>query len=489
MVVALIAYDYLQGQAQLVRDSKSRARTLISAVDRELASAQAALLTLATSPHLMTDDFPGFYAQAKDVLRSQKLNNIVLIDATLQQRVNTLVPFGAPLPVERNPVWQRAFEARQPVVTDVFFGPVARKPLIAIGVPVFRDNANVYFLAAGILPERLSEVLTQENLPPDWIGTIFDGAGTIVARTHQPERFVGQKGAAALIARVQEVAEGTLETTTVEGIRVLSIFSRSATSMWTAAIGVPTASLTSGLRHALWWLIACALMLLSSSLALAWLIGGRIAASIHGLVEPALALGRGETVRVSSLGIREVNDVGRALSEVSRVLAEAQHRANHDVLTGLANRTLFNEILRQQLAVCQREGSNLTVAFVDLDDFKSVNDVHGHACGDELLRAVATRLKNGIRVSDVVARLGGDEFAVVFVHVGLRAAASVCEKLVENLGMPYSIGSIDVRISASIGIAGYPDSATSVEALSQLADEAMYKAKNAGKGRYALASR
>jgi diguanylate cyclase (GGDEF)-like protein len=169
------------------------------------------------------------------------------------------------------------------------------------------------------------------------------------------------------------------------------------------------------------------------------------------------------------------------------MLMAAQHRANHDGLTGLANRSLFETMLAHQVAVCSRNHTNLSIFYIDLDGFKLVNDAHGHATGDEVLRAVATRLKNAIRKSDVAARLGGDEFAVM-VHAGLESAQRVAAKLIDSLSMPYPIGSLNVDISASIGIAAYPESGTTGEALSLRADEAMYKAKAAGKRGYAVAS-
>jgi diguanylate cyclase (GGDEF)-like protein len=119
--------------------------------------------------------------------------------------------------------------------------------------------------------------------------------------------------------------------------------------------------------------------------------------------------------------------------------------------------------------------------YVDLDGFKAVNDTHGHAIGDELLCAVAGRLKDGIRGSDLAARLGGDEFAIVLVNTGTESAATVAGKLADSVSMPYPIGQLTIEISASIGVAGYPDSGASSEALLRSADKTMYKAKSGRK--------
>src|SRR6185295_4484060 len=119
----------------------------------------------------------------------------------------------------------------------------------------------------------------------------------------------------------------------------------------------------------------------------------------------------------------------------------------------------------------------LSVLYVDIDGFKAVNDAHGHATGDQLLRAVAARLKSGIRASDVAARLGGDEFAILLVHTGLDAAPIVARKLSDRLSLPYPMDQLTIEISASIGVAAYPASGNNSEQLLRSADEAMYKAK------------
>jgi diguanylate cyclase (GGDEF)-like protein len=192
-------------------------------------------------------------------------------------------------------------------------------------------------------------------------------------------------------------------------------------------------------------------------------------------------------VTVPSLHVKEADEVGRALTRASGMLMAAQHRANHDALSGLANRHLFDEILRRHLASCQEMDTRLAIVCIDLDGFKPINDVHGHATGDEILRTVATRLKNSIRQSDLAARIGGDEFALILMHTGLEAAETVATKVLDSLSIPYSIGAQTLEISASIGIAAYPESGTTAEVLSRRADEAMYKAKVAGKRCYAVA--
>ena len=165
----------------------------------------------------------------------------------------------------------------------------------------------------------------------------------------------------------------------------------------------------------------------------------------------------------------------------------AQYMALHDSLTGLANRRLFEELLRHGLAEARRRKDGLGVCYMDLDGFKPVNDTHGHEAGDEVLREVGERLRHELRSNDSVARLGGDEFAWLFSGVhGEADARHALERCLLAIQRPIALSSgLSVKIGASIGLAlsWPPHEGRSVEELLQAADEAMYAAKHAGKGR------
>ncbi|HKX39745.1 MAG TPA: sensor domain-containing diguanylate cyclase [Burkholderiaceae bacterium] len=480
-----IHFEYQRGRDQVVQDALATARALTATVDRELAGTRSGLLALASSPYLSHDDLARFHEQAREVQRTQNVNNIVLIDAQGQQVVNTLRPYGSPLPEERNAALLAMFQTAQPIVTDLFVGPVARRPLLAVGVPVVRAERVVYALAAGVWPDRLTTVLVHQRLPQGWVAGIFDGTGTIVARTQDADRYVGQKGSPALIARLAHGGEGVLDGVTLDGTPVVSVFSRSAQSGWSVAIGIPRAMLAGQLRGPLVGLIAATLLLLAAALGAAWYVGRRMVRSMRALVAPAVALGHGELVNLPPLELQEADEVGQALNRTSALLQRAVDRASHDALTGLANRTLFEEFLQSQIALCHRTRNEVSVMYIDLDGFKQVNDRHGHAAGDELLRWVANRIVASVRESDLPARLGGDEFAVILTGTPEAGARHVAEKILELVSRhpEHQRG-----VSASIGIAVYPQSAQSMDELLRQADQAMYMAKGSGKRRVSVAN-
>jgi diguanylate cyclase (GGDEF)-like protein len=173
----------------------------------------------------------------------------------------------------------------------------------------------------------------------------------------------------------------------------------------------------------------------------------------------------------------------QAVLQLSVLQEQLHHQAYHDPLTSLANRTLFTDKVRETLATTQGE---MAVLFIDLDDFKTVNDSLGHAAGDELLVSVASRLRSCLRPEDVVARLGGDEFAVMVEDSrnAEDAATRVARRIMEAFVMPLSVGAESVSVYVSVGIAIARDHDKSAEELIRDADVAMYKAKTGGKGRF-----
>ena len=319
--ILLLYHSYQRERASVERSTIATARALMQAVDRELASAQGALQVLATSPLLAEGDLAGFYRQAQEALHYRPGINILLSDRHGRQLLNTLRPFGAALPPHGNPAQlQRLFDTGQPIVSDLYYGMVAQRPLISIDVPVRRGNRIVYDLSMAVVPEQLDEILRRQQLPQSWPVAIFDSAGVIVARTRESERFVGQQGIPSLLQRMREVPEDAVEAVTLEGIAAIVAFSRSSVSNWAVAIGVPRRTLTAELWASVSSVIAGAVLLLISGLLLARFIGGKVTRSVQALVEPAMALGYGKPIVVPPLQLHEANDVGQALQRAAQLL-------------------------------------------------------------------------------------------------------------------------------------------------------------------------
>jgi diguanylate cyclase (GGDEF)-like protein/PAS domain S-box-containing protein len=191
-------------------------------------------------------------------------------------------------------------------------------------------------------------------------------------------------------------------------------------------------------------------------------------------------------MRNNSGEIMGILGVSRDISERKVVEENMRRMAQHDPLTGLPNRALFSDRLQQALAGAQRDGSRLALMFLDLDKFKPVNDRYGHGVGDLLLREVAERIAACLRTSDTVARVGGDEFVVLLRAIDHENALAVGEKIRRSLAQPFDLGGRQLAISASIGIALFPEHGHEELDLSNKADHAMYYAKKHGHDRVIL---
>ncbi|WP_287880690.1 EAL domain-containing protein [Aquitalea sp.] len=170
------------------------------------------------------------------------------------------------------------------------------------------------------------------------------------------------------------------------------------------------------------------------------------------------------------------------ISERKRMEQAIWREANYDALTGLPNLRLLRDRLAEELERCRRKGGVLALLFIDLDRFKEVNDTLGHHVGDQLLIQAAERINAVVRSSDTVSRQGGDEFVVILPDISdVQSAGMVAGKIIRLLGLPFLLGSNQVYVSASIGIALYPDDSTQQETLVSFADQAMYAAKAGGR--------
>jgi diguanylate cyclase (GGDEF)-like protein/PAS domain S-box-containing protein len=187
--------------------------------------------------------------------------------------------------------------------------------------------------------------------------------------------------------------------------------------------------------------------------------------------------------------VEAVTGTARDITERKMLDVEIWHKANYDALTGLPNRRLFRDRFEHEIKHAERTGMPLALMFIDLDRFKEINDTLGHEAGDLLLKQAGERLQACVREADTVARLGGDEFTVILADTSdgehIRVVA---EKILWELDRPFPLTQKSAHVSGSIGITLFPEDADTPTDLLRHADQAMYAAKNAGRGRYCFFS-
>ncbi|MBU1424847.1 MAG: diguanylate cyclase [Gammaproteobacteria bacterium] len=214
------------------------------------------------------------------------------------------------------------------------------------------------------------------------------------------------------------------------------------------------------------------------------------------LTEPIyFALKDGRTLRlISNVVIAPENNgyLGRFwlfedVTEEQKILQEAEQHAEVDSLTSIYNRRRFDQDLKRLIAQADRDHSQLALLMFDLDDFKPINDLYGHACGDKVLRQVAQTLLQQLRRNEVLYRIGGDEFAVLLVNASDEEMAIIAERIVHTIhSLEVECSGELANVGCSMGIARYPRDANSIQSLLELADHAMYEAKQQGKNDWVL---
>lgn len=199
---------------------------------------------------------------------------------------------------------------------------------------------------------------------------------------------------------------------------------------------------------------------------------------------------QGNVVHDASGKVSKVVVVSRDVTARKRVEEKLRHLSYHDMLTGLPNRILFSDRLKQAIVAARRDKKHtLSLMFMDLDNFKDINDTFGHATGDRVLKEVADRIQDCLRESDTAARMGGDEFVVLLPTIEApEDAMLVAEKIRHAVCQPIAMGDHNLNISTSIGIAVYPEHGSQEDALFKNADTAMYHAKDSGRNMVCLFS-
>ena len=237
-----------------------------------------------------------------------------------------------------------------------------RRPILVVGVPVFRDGQVVYVLAMGLGPEVLSSLLKEQSLPPDWTAGILDRKGIIVARNRELDRFLGKPVSPTLLEAMREPVEHWFPNVTSEGIPVYSTFRRSPITGWTVAIGVPREFVDAPLRRAQLLAFGGGAAILGLSLVLGWWMARAIRRPVEALTAATKALGRGEPVDPLSCGVRELDEVGNELRNTAAALARNREQLESTVAGRTRELAAANERLRAEIDAREQAQSALLQA-------------------------------------------------------------------------------------------------------------------------------
>jgi two-component sensor histidine kinase len=246
LAVVLVYYNYEVNRRTAYDRILQIARGVATNIDAEFRAAIASLEVLALSEALERDDLAAFRKQAEHFVKSHfPQSNVVVSDATGQQLLNTAVPAGTLLPRSvRMDALRRVFEKGDPQISNLLFGPVLRRNIAIVNVPVWRDGKVAYDLAASLPLSIFTDIIMRQRPEPDWTIAVFDREGTVIARSRDNEQFVGRPASPSLYADLMNRFEGALDTTTFDGTVVLSGFTHAPFSGWSAAVGIPKSSLT-----------------------------------------------------------------------------------------------------------------------------------------------------------------------------------------------------------------------------------------------------
>jgi signal transduction histidine kinase len=365
-LVALASFSILRTvddqRALMQRDVRERVEGLLTNVDRQISAIQAELQVLAISPSLQVGDFLAFDRQMREALKIQG-TSIVLLDTRAQQLISTNRPFGEPLPRATNSeMHDRVVATGKPQISDLIMGAVLRRPVLTVGVPVFRDGEVVYVLVMVLGPEILSALLQEQNLSPDWTAAIFDRKGLTVARTRDLDRFIGQPAAPTLLKEMAGAAESWFPNVTKDGLAVYSTFRRSQISGWTVAIGLPREFVDAPLRRAQWAAFVGGGAAFALSLALAGCMARAIRRPVEALTAATKALGSGGSLGPLIGGVRELDQVGDALRTADDELARSRVQLESTVAERTQELTTANERLRAEIGAREQAQAALLQA-------------------------------------------------------------------------------------------------------------------------------
>jgi PAS domain S-box-containing protein len=326
------------------------AQDLSHALNLELQSTTRTLSAVAESEELSREDFGAFHAESKRIVSTQPWLTLILLRPDGQQLVNTKVDWGTPLPAANEPgSLSLAAERKRPVVGSLTRGHLRQTLGFPVRVPVMRGGELRYVLTAVITPDALASVVGLRGQPKEeWARLVVDAQGTIVARSHEQERFVGTQVTDNFLRRMRESGEGLFPNVTRDGSHVYVAYSREPSSGWTAAVAVPAEVVESPSRSTTLAVLAPGLALLSLSTFGAFVISRHVRRGLLAAAEAAETMSRGERPRDVTSNVKEVAQLGRALQHSAALLSQHEQERNEQLARADAARAEAEAARRAQ---------------------------------------------------------------------------------------------------------------------------------------------
>ncbi|MGE5546153.1 MAG: ATP-binding protein [Solirubrobacterales bacterium] len=441
---------------------RQRTEALNIAVERQMQASFAALTALAESNEAQHDDLAGLYAHAQRLLARQSIGtSIALSDRQGHILFVTRRRFGEKLAdVGADDVAPEVFTTGKPQVSDLLWGTVTRDPLTIMHVPIMRAGSVVYDLRLGVRPATLIEILAEQKLPPEWSTVIVDRKGNIIARSRSPQ-FLGQSAAPPLLEALSHADSGFVDVVTKDGQPVKAAFQRVPLSGWAVAIGVPHAVLEAPGRRLRTIVALGGAGSLAIGAMVALIMARRFCHQMGEALDAAAALGRGQEPAPVRTGVRELAELGAALTEAHVLLRrrgqemlEAKHEAeranlskskflasaSHDMRQPVQSMMMFTSVLEQQLAgqpaatvVRHLERAAMSLKSL-LDGLLDVSRIDAGiivpAVADAPAGPLLEELASEYRLK---ARDKGLELKVVPTSVWLRTDPALLERILRNL--------------------------------------------------------
>ena len=400
--------------------------------------------------------------------------------------------------IKNSSYFKETLDSGRPVIGEPRIGQVASKPIVPLTVPLRDAGGRVFgVLAAAMYPadSNLFGLLEAAKLGQAGYFVVLSPKHKLIVSATDQQRVMQpmpELGVNPLLdRRTTQGYEGPGIAMTSQGIEAFTVSRTMQTTGWIVLAGVPVAEAFAPITTLKRQVYGAALILTVVMVLVLRYVLVRQWAPIE---EAGLRIRRmtvGEEP-FAPLPVGRKDEIGTLLDDFNQLIVwrkTAEHQmeylAQHDALTGLPNRVLVQDRFEQARALADRSGSKVALLFLDLDNFKTINDSLGHAVGDALLRQIADRLAGCVRDADTISRQGGDEFLVVLPALQQPDdAAPVLLKLLERLREPIQAEGHELSTSVSIGISIYPDDGPDFNTLLKKADTAMYRAKAAGRNAY-----